>query len=314
MEASSLESSFKPLSPGLQDAASTLLPVLLTNLPTSTLVPSIRAQIDRTAILTKNKAAMIASVLNPQPARKGAKVVSSILPHLARAYGGDQDVEGLLRPRMPVIITGSKMEDLATDYEKDQDSIGQDEAASYSPSNDIQGSPNTSYRPMEIEYHQTQSPADAKQPTAATDAAKPRVYSDVLAASKTAAVAASKGTSPPPKSTKRSHDLDSNEAPQPHEHASKRPKAAVAAAAETLEEDRRILRQLKSSTEYSSSSSSTKPETLPHEVSTNLQSSSGQQQKAAADDEDDEDEDDFDIPKVVLDADTSSDDAEDDES
>ena len=86
----------------LQEAQS-LLPLSLMNLPHEYLPFSLRCQIDRTAIITQNKKAMLASVMNPTSKRKGQKKTSSILPLLARAHPESLEVEVLLRPRMPLI-------------------------------------------------------------------------------------------------------------------------------------------------------------------------------------------------------------------
>ncbi|KAL2814596.1 rRNA processing/ribosome biogenesis-domain-containing protein [Aspergillus granulosus] len=89
--------------PKLARAASTLLPVILTSLPTEYLAPPLRAEIDRTIIITSSKDAMYASVLNPFPAARGRGANSSIIPFLARSYASEMDVEALIRPRMPVL-------------------------------------------------------------------------------------------------------------------------------------------------------------------------------------------------------------------
>ncbi|KAJ9257881.1 hypothetical protein DTO207G8_1658 [Paecilomyces variotii] len=91
---------------GLQLAASRLLTVLLVWLPAEHVPPPLRAEIDRTVILTQNKEAMMASVLNPVPVVKGRRANPSIMPFLAREYNAELDVEGLLRPRMPVLLGG----------------------------------------------------------------------------------------------------------------------------------------------------------------------------------------------------------------
>ena len=84
-------------------AAKELLPLTLSNLPNDFLPFSLRCQIDRTAIITDNKEAMLASVMNPNSKRKGQKQTSSILPLLARAHPEALEVEALLRPQMPPI-------------------------------------------------------------------------------------------------------------------------------------------------------------------------------------------------------------------
>ncbi|KAH6866313.1 rRNA processing/ribosome biogenesis-domain-containing protein [Alternaria rosae] len=105
--------------PGLQQAAHDLLPVLLSNVPAQYLSDSMRARLDRTAVLTQHKDAMVASVLNPPPSKKFGKPAASILPLMARSFSAEMDVEGMLRPRMPVIRLGGK--DLELDDGSDED-------------------------------------------------------------------------------------------------------------------------------------------------------------------------------------------------
>ncbi|KAL4894119.1 rRNA processing/ribosome biogenesis-domain-containing protein [Aspergillus ambiguus] len=93
--------------PELRKAACDLLPAALTHLPIEYLSPALRAEIDRTIILTSEKEAMLASVLNPVPATQGRGVTASIIPFLARSYGADMEVEALIRPRMPVLMNTS---------------------------------------------------------------------------------------------------------------------------------------------------------------------------------------------------------------
>ncbi|GES66887.1 rRNA processing/ribosome biogenesi [Aspergillus terreus] len=90
--------------PSLRKAACELLPAVLTHLPIEYLSPALRAEIDRTIILTSEKEAMLASVLNPVPATQGRGVTASIIPFLAQSYGADMEVEALIRPRMPVLM------------------------------------------------------------------------------------------------------------------------------------------------------------------------------------------------------------------
>ncbi|KAB8270229.1 rRNA processing/ribosome biogenesis-domain-containing protein [Aspergillus minisclerotigenes] len=88
----------------LTKAASELLAGVLTHAPTEYLSPSLRAEIDRTIILTSDKHTMLASVLNPVPAAKGRGVSASIMPFLARSFPAEIEVEALIRPRMPVLM------------------------------------------------------------------------------------------------------------------------------------------------------------------------------------------------------------------
>lgn len=82
-------------------AAIQLLPVLITRLPY--LRSELRTQIDRTAILTGNKDAVLASVLYPPQ-----YVKASLMPFL-REWDGAMDVEGTVRPRVWNAV-GSKVE------------------------------------------------------------------------------------------------------------------------------------------------------------------------------------------------------------
>ncbi|KAI8941064.1 hypothetical protein NX059_002304 [Plenodomus lindquistii] len=102
---------------GLRQAAHALLPALLTNIRAQYFSDSLRARLDRTAILIQHKDAMVASVLNPPPSKKFGKPAASILPLMARSFPKEKDVEGMLRPRMPVIRLGGQ--DLETEEEAD---------------------------------------------------------------------------------------------------------------------------------------------------------------------------------------------------
>ena len=89
------------------DAAFTLLPLLLSKVPTEHLSRPIRGQLDRTAILVRQKDAMVASVLNPPHSqdKERKRGTRSILPHLAQACSDAFEVEAILRPRLPVLQT-----------------------------------------------------------------------------------------------------------------------------------------------------------------------------------------------------------------
>ncbi len=86
-----------------QIAASRLLCRIIECVPAQSILHSTRAQIDRTAILTDQKRAMLASVLNPSLVTTGKTAAPSVMPFLARTSQDELEVEGLLRPRMPVI-------------------------------------------------------------------------------------------------------------------------------------------------------------------------------------------------------------------
>lgn len=111
--------------PGLRDAAYDLLPVLLSDVRAQYFSDSLRARLDRTAVLIQHKTAMLASVLNPPPSKKFGKAAASILPLMARSFQGDHDIEGMMRPRMPVIRLGNQ--DTELDGEEDEADIDEEE-------------------------------------------------------------------------------------------------------------------------------------------------------------------------------------------
>lgn len=88
------------LDPEHKRAASTILATLLSHLPQQHLKPSHRSLLDQTAVLTQNRDAMLASVLNPYTDPRGRKF-ASILPHMIQLFPEDQGLEILksnLRP------------------------------------------------------------------------------------------------------------------------------------------------------------------------------------------------------------------------
>lgn len=112
---------------GLQSAAHILLRDLFAHVRPQFLADSLRARIDRTAILIDDKDTMVASVLNPPPSTKFGKPSASILPLLARSRSGEQDVEALIRPRMPVIFTGGRETDDIEEEDEEEDQDEEDE-------------------------------------------------------------------------------------------------------------------------------------------------------------------------------------------
>ncbi|KAH0544432.1 hypothetical protein FGG08_001459 [Glutinoglossum americanum] len=111
------------LHPGLRQAAYSFLPLILLSIPSQHLRLSLRSQIDRTAILIQHKEAMMASVLSPPSTTETRKARSSILPHLVRSCPSDFEIEALFRPRMPVIPIGrGLLEDDGDDVMEDSHS------------------------------------------------------------------------------------------------------------------------------------------------------------------------------------------------
>ena len=118
--------------PALNAAARDLLPMFLHHLPQQSLKLATRSLVDRTSILTHNKDAMLASVLNPMFANNGA-ALPSILPHLTREFGHDAIVEILLRPRMPLVpstATRSLVKDAVDEESEDENMDVNSESAS----------------------------------------------------------------------------------------------------------------------------------------------------------------------------------------
>ncbi|KAL9093320.1 MAG: hypothetical protein Q9165_004061 [Trypethelium subeluteriae] len=108
----------------LQQAASTLLPVLLTKLPTPNVSLGSRARMDQAAILSGNHEALVGSTLNPS-AR------FSVMPFLLRASPRTAESEAILRPRLPPIgISTTRLDGAFDGYPEQQDSDGESEQKS----------------------------------------------------------------------------------------------------------------------------------------------------------------------------------------
>lgn len=86
-------------------AASGLLACLSSHLPQQHLKQALRALADRTAVLSHDRTAMVASVLNPYRTRIG-KTLASVFPFLARDYPRDREVE-VLRSNLRMGVAGS---------------------------------------------------------------------------------------------------------------------------------------------------------------------------------------------------------------
>jgi pre-rRNA-processing protein RIX1 len=106
--------------PELERSASELLQTALASIPTE-LLASVRTEIDRTIILTASKNAMLASVLNPVPTTKGRAAGASIIPFLVQAHADQMEVEALVRPRMPVLMTAPELDAFADEEDEEED-------------------------------------------------------------------------------------------------------------------------------------------------------------------------------------------------
>jgi hypothetical protein len=105
------------LNPRHKAAASALLASLLAELPQQHLKPSLRSLLDQTAILTKDRDAMLASVLNPYLDPKGRRY-ASLLPHLTQQYPQDPALD-ILRTNLRTDI-GAPVVDQTTLDEEDE--------------------------------------------------------------------------------------------------------------------------------------------------------------------------------------------------
>ncbi|KAH7087478.1 rRNA processing/ribosome biogenesis-domain-containing protein [Paraphoma chrysanthemicola] len=113
---------------GLQEAAHSLLPILLSSIRALYLSDALRSRLDRTAILTQHKDAMVASVLNPPPSKRFGKPAASILPLIARSFSASPDVEGMIRPRLPVIRLGRQdIDESGEDEEEEVSEVDEEE-------------------------------------------------------------------------------------------------------------------------------------------------------------------------------------------
>ena len=110
------------LETGVGNGAAALLPVFLAGVPQQYVDISIRALLERTAILSHNKDAMLASVLNPFIGKNG-NPLASIVPHFTREFGQDAVAEILLRPRMPLVPASGvrSMVDMMNDAPEDEE-------------------------------------------------------------------------------------------------------------------------------------------------------------------------------------------------
>ncbi|KXL49536.1 hypothetical protein M433DRAFT_309362 [Acidomyces richmondensis BFW] len=87
----------------LRRAAEALLPLCLAKINPLHIPSRLRVLMERTAVLTRHKRALIACVLNPMTNIKNGTVQASLLPLLARQFPESSELEAIVRPRMPLI-------------------------------------------------------------------------------------------------------------------------------------------------------------------------------------------------------------------
>lgn len=114
-----------------KDAASKLLAALLSSLTQSHLKPTMRGLIDKTAIVTANRDAMLSSVLNPYKDQRG-RLYPSILPYFCRQYPEDQGLEILRSNLRTSTINGSgdmfaSFQEVMEEQEEDEAEADEDE-------------------------------------------------------------------------------------------------------------------------------------------------------------------------------------------
>lgn len=103
---------------GLHAAASDLLTVLLSTLPASLISIPVRTEMDRVAVLTRHRDALLASVLNPRLYKP------SLLPILGSFYPDNPAIEGLLRPRMPTIRIEGREDEMIDETDEIDENAG----------------------------------------------------------------------------------------------------------------------------------------------------------------------------------------------
>ncbi|OAA80676.1 Armadillo-type fold domain containing protein [Akanthomyces lecanii RCEF 1005] len=119
------------LEPAHKDAASRLLATLLSSLTQGHLKPTMRGLIDKTAIITANRDAMLSSVLNPYKDQRG-RLYPSILPYFCRQYPEDQGLEILRSNLRTSSVNGSgdmfaSFQEVVDDQEEEEAEADEDE-------------------------------------------------------------------------------------------------------------------------------------------------------------------------------------------
>ncbi|KAI9714733.1 MAG: hypothetical protein M1820_000022 [Bogoriella megaspora] len=89
----------KSISTHVSQAAVSLLPALLSQIPANRMSLVMRTKLEQAAILIHDKDALVASVLNPGSS-------SSLLPFLVRQHPWNPETEAILRPRLPPVSMG----------------------------------------------------------------------------------------------------------------------------------------------------------------------------------------------------------------
>ncbi|SPO04478.1 uncharacterized protein DNG_07163 [Cephalotrichum gorgonifer] len=127
---SSSSSTASTLSPAHISAAERVLSASFEYLPQQHLRPALRGLLDQTAILSRSRDAMFASVLNPFRTQQG-RLYPSILPFLSQMYPRDQGLEVLrsnMRSSVPSEGAAPTFKDVEEEEVEEEDvEMGQDE-------------------------------------------------------------------------------------------------------------------------------------------------------------------------------------------
>lgn len=191
-------------------AAENLLAALLQHLPQRHLRPAHRGLLDQTAILSQNRDAMFASVLNPFRNQQG-RMYPSILPFLSQMHPRDQGLE-VLRSNMRSSAVSSgpiafreEPEEESGDVEMAEEEVAADKAVA-SPAAEqpeaakdvFEAVPLVDRTPKVNPFEpRKETPPDAKEAEGSEDAAEEVVYAKAPALSP-----------PPPKHKRKNEDAE----------------------------------------------------------------------------------------------------------
>lgn len=205
--------------------ATKLLYSVLRYVPAEIIPPSLRTEIDSVSILTGNHETILASVLSPAINMSGQQIMPSLMPFLARNNPSGQDVEALLRPRMPVIAGPplAKNVDAEDEEEQEDEEMGDYRGTSFESSLKASSNAFPSKRTLPVDQEQDSAMMDVdrespkrvriEEQTTTTTTAVPVLTPSMPQANVTASTAAT-GTAVtiPEKSTEQPRSIFSDDA------------------------------------------------------------------------------------------------------
>ena len=110
---------FTPLCEG----ASSLLATFIQKIHPGAMPPRLRMQIERVAVLTRNKDILVACTLAPAGNLSARGLKPSLMPLLAREFPQVSEVDALLRPRMPIVSSFKKESRREGDDDEEDDAL-----------------------------------------------------------------------------------------------------------------------------------------------------------------------------------------------